>query len=66
LRWFAENSFIPPDAVDACRKYKAEGFATLPKIMAVDAARRSYGRTLHEAVRREGCSQAASEVWTRT
>jgi len=33
------SAFIPPDAVDACRKYKAEGFDKLPKIMAVDVAR---------------------------
>lgn len=33
------SAFIPPDAVDACRKYKAEAFATLPKILACDPAR---------------------------
>ena len=33
------SAFIPPDAVDACRKYKAIGFESLPKIMAVDVAR---------------------------
>lgn len=33
------SAFIPPDAVDACRKYKAVGFESLPKIMAVDVAR---------------------------
>jgi hypothetical protein len=33
------SAFIPADAVEACRKYKAEGFTTMPKIMAVDVAR---------------------------
>jgi hypothetical protein len=33
------SAFIPPDAVEACRKYKAEGFTTLPKIMSIDVAR---------------------------
>ncbi len=33
------TQFISSDDVAVCRKYKAEGFATLPKIMAVDVAR---------------------------
>jgi hypothetical protein len=33
------NQFIASDTVAACRKYKAEGFAHLPKILSVDVAR---------------------------
>lgn len=33
------SQFIPSDVVAACRKYRAEGYATLPKIMSVDVAR---------------------------
>jgi len=33
------TQFIPFDLVAAARKYKAEGFAALPKILAVDVAR---------------------------
>jgi hypothetical protein len=40
------SAFIPPDAVDVCRKYKAEGFASLPKIMAVDVARFGDDRSI--------------------
>lgn len=35
------NQFIPSDAVEAARKYKAEGYGSLPKILSVDVAR--YG-----------------------
>jgi len=40
------SAFIPPDAVDACRRYKAEGFATLPKILACDVARYGDDRSI--------------------
>jgi hypothetical protein len=40
------SAFIPPDAVEACRKYKAQGFATMPKIMAVDVARFGDDRSI--------------------
>jgi hypothetical protein len=40
------SAFIPPEAVEACRKYKAEGFATLPKIMACDVARFGDDRSI--------------------
>jgi hypothetical protein len=40
------STFIPPDVVDACRKYKAEGFATMPKIMGVDVARKGDDRSV--------------------
>ena len=33
------DQFIPPDAVDAARKAQAEGFESLPKILACDVAR---------------------------
>lgn len=33
------TQFIPSDAVAACRKYKAEGYEHLPKILTVDVAR---------------------------
>ena len=33
------DQFIPPDSVDAARKAKAEGFESLPKILACDVAR---------------------------
>jgi hypothetical protein len=33
------SQFIGSDVVFACRKYKAEGYSTLPKIMSVDVAR---------------------------
>lgn len=33
------SQFIPSDIVANCRKYKAEGFETLPKILSVDVAR---------------------------
>lgn len=35
------SQFIPSDIVAACRKYKAEGYQNLPKILSVDVAR--YG-----------------------
>jgi len=40
------SAFIPPDAVEACRKYKAEAFATMPKIMAADIARFGDDRSI--------------------
>jgi hypothetical protein len=40
------SAFIPPAAVEAARKYKAEGFATMPKIMAVDVARFGDDRSI--------------------
>lgn len=33
------NQFIPADVVAACRKYRAEGYQSLPKILTVDVAR---------------------------
>jgi hypothetical protein len=33
------TQFIPSDDVAACRKYKAEGVATFPKVLGVDVAR---------------------------
>ncbi len=33
------NQFISGEAVEFCRKYKAEGYAHLPKILSVDVAR---------------------------
>lgn len=33
------TQFIPSDVVEACRKYKAEAFSGLPKILSVDVAR---------------------------
>src|SRR5215472_4492481 len=39
-------AFISPDAVDACRKFKAEGFESLPKILAVDVARFGDDRSI--------------------
>jgi hypothetical protein len=45
VRWRGEfpragsNQFIPSDKVALCRKYKAQAFDGLPKIMAVDVAR---------------------------
>ena len=33
------NQFIGSDVVAACRKYKAEGYESLPKILSVDVAR---------------------------
>lgn len=33
------NQFISSDSVSACRRYKAESYQTLPKIIAVDVAR---------------------------
>lgn len=35
----ASGQFIPSDVVAICRKYKAEGYQTLPKILSVDVAR---------------------------
>ncbi len=40
------SAFIPPDAVDACRKYKAQGFSHMPKVMAVDVARFGDDRSI--------------------
>jgi hypothetical protein len=40
------SAFIPPDAVDACRRYKAEGFTSLPKILACDVARKGDDRSV--------------------
>jgi len=40
------SSFISPEAVDAWRRYKAEGLATLPKIMVVDVARFGDDRSI--------------------
>src|SRR6185312_15461184 len=33
------NQFIPSDVVSMCRKYRAEGYQHLPKILSVDVAR---------------------------
>jgi hypothetical protein len=33
------SQFIPSDVVSACRKYRAEGYEQLPKILSVDVAR---------------------------
>jgi len=35
----ASSQFIPNDIVEAARKYKAEGFTDLPKVLSVDVAR---------------------------
>jgi hypothetical protein len=35
----ADNQFIPSDDVAACRKFKAEGFQSSPKVLGVDVAR---------------------------
>ena len=40
------SAFISPDSVDACRKYKAQGFDSMPKIMAVDVARYGDDRSI--------------------
>jgi hypothetical protein len=40
------SAFIPPDAVEACRKFKAQGYASMPKIMAVDVARYGDDRSI--------------------
>jgi hypothetical protein len=40
------SQFIPTDDVAACRKYKAEGFTVLPRILAVDVARFGDDRTV--------------------
>jgi hypothetical protein len=40
------NQLIPADVVAACRKFKAEGYASLPKILAVDVARYGDDRTV--------------------
>jgi len=40
------SAFIPPDAVEACRKFKATGFENLPKIMAIDVARKGDDRSV--------------------
>lgn len=40
------NQFIPSDVVAACRKYRAEGYEALPKIMAVDVARFGEDQTV--------------------
>ena len=42
----ATNQLIPHDVVAACRKFKAEGFASLPKILACDPARFGDDRTV--------------------
>lgn len=33
------SQFIPADIVEVCRKYKAEGYQSLPKILSIDVAR---------------------------
>jgi hypothetical protein len=40
------NQFIAPEVVAACRKYKAEGYATFPKVLGVDVARFGDDRTV--------------------
>ncbi len=40
------SAFIPPDAVEACRKYKAQGYSALPKILSVDVARFGDDRSI--------------------
>jgi hypothetical protein len=40
------SQFIPSDAVAACRKYRAEGYEALPKILSVDVARFGDDRTI--------------------
>lgn len=40
------NQFIPSDVVSACRKYPAQGFETLPKILSVDVARHGVNETV--------------------
>src|SRR5215813_12055279 len=40
------SAFISPDSVDNCRKFKAEGFENLPKVMAVDVARFGDDRSI--------------------
>jgi hypothetical protein len=40
------TQFIPSDAVAACRKYKAEGFESMPKILSVDVARFGADQTV--------------------
>jgi hypothetical protein len=40
------SQLIPSDVVAACRKYKAEGFTSLPKILACDPARFGDDRTV--------------------
>ena len=40
------SQLIPGDVVAACRKFKAEGYAALPKILAVDVARFGDDRTI--------------------
>ena len=40
------SAFIPPDAVETCRRYKAQGFSAMPKVMAVDVARFGDDRSI--------------------
>lgn len=40
------TQFIPSDAVATCRKYKAEGYSGLPKILSVDVARFGADQTV--------------------
>lgn len=40
------SAFIPPDTVDICRRFKAQGFSAMPKIMAVDVARFGDDRSI--------------------
>ena len=42
----ASNQLIPHDVVAACRKFKAQGYERLPKILAVDVARFGDDRTV--------------------
>lgn len=46
------SQFIPSDVVAACRKYRAEGYESLPKILSVDVAR--FGDDQSVAILRQG------------
>jgi hypothetical protein len=46
------NQFIPSDLVEACRRYKAEGYEGLEKLLGVDVAR--FGDDQSVIIRRQG------------
>lgn len=55
------NQFIPSDVVDACKKYKAEGYDGLAKVFGVDVAR--FGDDQNVVCIRQGRRVIALEKW---
>ena len=55
------NQFIGQDLVDACMKYKAEGYEALPKILSLDVAR--FGDNKSVAGTRQGRKVRVLQKW---